>query len=101
MKTPTHETEVGLQQIIKEQCERNRERFWDSVAEVNPKDITSDSIYLVSDDNLKDFEQQTAEAVLSAFKGEAEAREKQLRDIHTMELDTICCMSIEDFARRR
>lgn len=37
------------------------------------------------------------EKTLTTHDAEAEAREKQLRDIHKIELDTISCMSLEQF----
>ena len=37
------------------------------------------------------------QAGIDEVVGEAAAREKQLRDIHKTELDTISCMSLEQF----
>ena len=46
---------------------------------------------------LKESVQAALTLYASQVREEAVAREKQLKEIHTMELDAISCKSIEDF----
>lgn len=90
MTTP----ERSVEEIVEEFAVRYEKTFDDHGEQYemyNPKAAIKDLQDWLTQ-TLK-AERQKREEVADA----AEAREKQLRTVHTMELDAVSCMSIEDF----
>jgi hypothetical protein len=95
MNTPTKEE--SIEEIYKEYIKKwdKGEFEWNHHEgdKLGRKPISPERIWQTFIEPTLQDERQKREEVVER----AEAREKQLKTMHTMELDTVSCMSIEDF----